>query len=239
MVLLVAAPAAFCAAVSSGNAAGYIRVACEREWTPLGSPFAAAGGGAEGRAVQSLVESNSVSSGAQIVTHDGEDYHGYVYDGSKWDGMATAKLDSAVPAGDADADMVARGKGFWLKRGGSGAGNVYMSGIVVAPTGSCAVVKGGSALAEFTLAANGGYEPATLGELVEEPSEGDRVSVPAGAATTDFVYTNGCWRVRVKKVVGSYGGMNVTKDVWEDATTNTIAPGRGFWYIRESEERQD
>ena len=58
------------------------------------------------------------------------------------------------------------------------------------------------------------------------------MSLPAGADTTDFVYTNGCWRVRVKKVVGSFGGMNVTKDVWEEAATNTIAPGRGFWYIR-------
>ncbi|MBQ3341282.1 MAG: hypothetical protein IJG84_05260, partial [Kiritimatiellae bacterium] len=122
------------------------------------------------------------------------------------------------------------------RRGGEGAGNVYVSGIGVAPTGTCAAVKGGGGLAACTLAANGGYGPATLAELVESPSEGDRVSVPAGVATTAFVYKSGCWHVRVKKVVGSFGGMDVTKDVWEEAATNTIAPARGFWYIREMQK---
>ena len=241
-ILFLAAPAAFCAAVSSGNAAGYVRVTCGSGWTALGSPFAGADGAAA-RTVGELVETNSLPSGAQVVTYDDGDYSGYRYDGGKWQGMVTAKPDETISAGDPGADEVPRGRGFWLRRGGEGAGKVYVSGLVVAPTGSCAVVKGGGGLAEFTLAANGGYAPATLAELVESPSEGDRVSVPAGAATTDFVYTNGCWRVRVRKVVGSFGGMSVTRDVWEEAATNTIPPARGFWYIRErvseSEERQD
>ena len=230
-IMLVAAPAAFCATVKSGNAAGYIRIGDSGGWMALGSPFAAADGG-EARTVGELVETNALPTGTQIVTYVDGDYRGYRYEDGKWQGMVTAKPDETISAGNPDADEVPRGRGFWLRRGGEGAGKVYVSGVVVAPTGSCTVVKGGGGLAEFTLAANGGYEPATLAELVESPAEGDRVSVPAGAATTDFVYTNGCWRVRVKKVVGSFGGMAVTKDVWEDASTNSIAPARGFWYVR-------
>ena len=217
---VLAAGAALATSVESGNAVGALDVSLANDKaTLIAVPFV--GYGDEGAvAVQDMVKTSDLADGSKLYVADGEGgYHVWELQSGSWTSVNKVTIDKKGQSTSgitpsSDAFTAKRGDSFWLEpifKSGS-AGTVFLLGQGDAAQGSSTVAAG------WNLIGN----TATIAKDVPAGAEGEKVCVPNEGGLVTYTYRSG-WRKEGPDF------RTKTYDI-------TIQPGRGFWFLSNSEK---
>ena len=212
--------------VEPENTIGVLAIKDAPQTTVIGVPFKSLSDDGS-ISVSDLVHTANLSNGTRLQAFEGNTLHSWTLTGGVWVEEPVFGPDPGT--GGADKIKLDRGKGVWLTRVEEDLDKpIYLIGEASDETAETELdVATEESPKAWNIVAPPSVEPVKLNEVFTE-DDGSTIQVPpakTGGIPRNYTFKNGKW--------GYDGSENgIPKRIESD----TLPPGRGFWYINKSKD---